>query len=296
MKRFRLAHLSDPHLGPLPRPPLASLVSKRIFGYLNWQKNRRRALGANVLAAILNDVAVQNVDHVCVTGDLVNIALPEEFCNAARWLETLGEAASVSVVPGNHDAYVPGAAKRAAKAWAPWCSGDAGPGFPFARRRGPILIAGVSTAVATPPLIASGRVGKPQRDALAALLDRHDDAFKVIMIHHPPDAAEASGRRGLDDVEEVREVLAAGCVDLVLHGHTHHASLNWLETARGRAAVVGVPSASSDGTKHPIAGYALVDIDPERHIVRLVRRGLPSPEGAVRTVEAVDLDLRPPRG
>lgn len=295
MTRFRLAHLSDPHLGPLPRPPLASLLSKRIFGYLNWQKNRRRALGANVLAALLNDVAAQNVDHVCVTGDLVNIALAEEFCNAARWLEGLGDPSDVSVVPGNHDAYVPGAARRAVEVWARWCSGDAGAGFPFARRRGPILIAGVSTAVATPPLFASGRVGKTQLAGLAALLDRHDDAFKVVMIHHPPDTAEAAGRRGLDDVEAVREVLSAGCVDLVLHGHMHRASLNWLETPRGRAAMIGVPSASSDGSKHPIAGYALVDIDAERHTARLVRRGLAAPDGKVRTTEAVDLDLRPRR-
>jgi 3',5'-cyclic AMP phosphodiesterase CpdA len=132
-----------------------------------------------------------------------------------------------------------------------------------------------------------------QRDALAALLDKHDDAFKVVMIHHPPDAGEAAGRRGLSDVAKVREVLAAGCADLVLHGHTHRASLGWLPTPRGRAAVIGVPSLSSDGTRHPLGGYAILDIDVERHTARLVRRGVQSADEPVRTVETVDLDLRP---
>jgi len=292
VKRFRLAHLSDPHLGPLPRPSIAALISKRAFGYVNWQKNRRRALGAHVLAALLDDMAFHAPDHVCVTGDLVNIALPQEFVNAAHWLETMDAFAEVSVVPGNHDAYVPGTARLAAEAWAPWCGGDDGPGFPFARRRGPVLIAGVSTAVATPPLFATGRVGDRQLGALAALLDRHDDAFKVVMIHHPPDVSEASGRRGLTDVAAVREVLAAGCVDLVLHGHTHRAALSFLETPRGRAALVGVPSASSDGSKHPLGAYALLDVEAERHAVRLVRRGLAEADGPVRTLQTVDLDLR----
>ena len=38
---FTLAHLSDPHLAPLPRPRLSELIGKRITGYLNWQLRRR---------------------------------------------------------------------------------------------------------------------------------------------------------------------------------------------------------------------------------------------------------------
>jgi 3',5'-cyclic AMP phosphodiesterase CpdA len=291
MSRFRLAHLSDPHLGPLPRPPLGSLLSKRIFGYVNWQRNRRHALGDEVLAAIVEDVSRQAVDHVCVTGDLVNIALPEEFANAAVWLSTLGAPHDVSVVPGNHDAYVPGAARRAAEAWIAHASESGSQGFPFARKRNGVLLVGVSSAVATLPLYASGRVGEAQRARLAALLDRHDDAFKVVLIHHPPDTALSRGRRGLTDAPQVREVLAAGCAQLVLHGHTHRPSLTYLDTARGRAAVIGVPSASSDGSRHPLGGYALLDIDTARGTARLRRR---APEGAGKpmvTVETIDLEF-----
>jgi hypothetical protein len=39
---FRLAHLSDPHLGPLPPVSWIDLASKRIFGFINWQRRRTR--------------------------------------------------------------------------------------------------------------------------------------------------------------------------------------------------------------------------------------------------------------
>jgi len=146
--------------------------------------------------------------------------------------------------------------------------------------------------VATIPLMATGRVGPRQREALAALLDRHDDAFKVVLIHHPPDTTLSSGRRGLTDAAAVRDLLAAGCADLVLHGHNHVGSLAWLETPRGRAAVIGVPSASSDGTRHPPGGYAVIDIDVERHAARLIRREVVRPGEPVQAVETLDLSLR----
>ena len=55
-------------------------------------------------------------------------ALPAEIENAARWLEELGPPAQVSLVPGNHDAYVPRAAAVCTWAWAPYIAGDAAEG------------------------------------------------------------------------------------------------------------------------------------------------------------------------
>src|SRR4051794_41179026 len=37
---FTLAHLSDPHLPPLPVPTWRELAGKRAFGWLNWTRNR----------------------------------------------------------------------------------------------------------------------------------------------------------------------------------------------------------------------------------------------------------------
>src|SRR6516162_5754458 len=73
---FVLAHLSDPHLGPLPRPRLGELMGKRATGFLNWRRKRGRIHRPDVLARIVADLKAQTADHIAVTGDLVNISLP----------------------------------------------------------------------------------------------------------------------------------------------------------------------------------------------------------------------------
>src|SRR5579884_4156968 len=103
---FTLAHFSDPHLPPLPRPRLSELAGKRALGYLNWTRNRHKYHRREALDALIGDLKAQAPDHVAVTGDLTNLALPAEFAPAARWLQSLGSPAEVTAIPGNHDAYV----------------------------------------------------------------------------------------------------------------------------------------------------------------------------------------------
>ncbi len=121
---FRLAHLSDPHLGPLPAPELLQLLSKRILGYVNWRRNRKKAMGGDYLAGLVDDMLAGAPDHIALTGDLVNIALPLEIEAAKVWLDAVAPPELMSLVPGNHDAYVPGALKSAFKAWRPYMTGD----------------------------------------------------------------------------------------------------------------------------------------------------------------------------
>lgn len=290
--RYRLAHLSDPHLAPLPRPPWTSLVSKRAFGYVNWVKNRGAALGRTTVDALTADMANAAPDHIAVTGDLVNIALAAEYTAAARWLQSLGAGDDVTVVPGNHDAYVPGALARATEAWRDNIRSDDGAvHFPLLRRRGPLAIIGLSTAIATPPAFATGTVGAAQRDIAARLLDENDDAIKVMLIHHPPDQTLAPGRRRLTDHAAVRDLIAEGGADVVLHGHTHEPSLTTIDTVRGPCAVIGVPSASSAGTKHPHASYLLLDWSDSDRTLRATRRGFAAQEKKVQHLETLDLSF-----
>src|ERR1700730_13376014 len=99
---FVLAHLSDPHLAPLPKPRWFELVGKRATGYLNWRRKRHLVHRSDVLARIVADLKAQAPDHIAVTGDLVNIALAAEFAPAAHFLATLGAPHDVTLVPGNH--------------------------------------------------------------------------------------------------------------------------------------------------------------------------------------------------
>ncbi len=68
---FRLAHISDIHLSPLPRVRYRELASKRITGYINWLRNRKDAMGGTVLDALVADMLAHAPGHVAVTGDLV---------------------------------------------------------------------------------------------------------------------------------------------------------------------------------------------------------------------------------
>jgi 3',5'-cyclic AMP phosphodiesterase CpdA len=291
---FVLAHLSDPHLAPVPRPRIGELASKRLTGYLNWLRKRRAIHRSDVLAAIARDLAGTHADHIAVTGDLVNIALPAEFENARRWLDALGPPAQVSLVPGNHDAYVAAAAALCERHWAPYVAGNAAPGsagenaiFPFLRIRGPVALVGVSTAVATPPFMATGRLGAPQIARMSALLAAAAGQFRVVLIHHPPHAVPKSQFKRLVDAAAFRKAIAAVGAELVIHGHDHVRSLAWIDGPHGRVPVIGVPSASAAfGGDHDAAGYNLYRIDgrPGEWTCEVERRGL-NAAGAVTECE-----------
>jgi 3',5'-cyclic AMP phosphodiesterase CpdA len=128
---FVLAHLSDPHLGPLPPPQWRELLGKRATGFINWRRKRHLIHRGDVLARIVADLKAQAPDHIAVTGDLVNLALPGEYAPARAWLATLGSPADVTLVPGNHDAYVRSGIAASLAHWGDFMRGDEAAGFPF---------------------------------------------------------------------------------------------------------------------------------------------------------------------
>jgi 3',5'-cyclic AMP phosphodiesterase CpdA len=252
---FTLAHLSDIHLGPLPRPRYSELLGKRMLGFINWQK-RRRQYSRGHLDRLIADLATQNPDHIAITGDLVNISLPSEFLLARAWLETLGTPDKVTVIPGNHDAYVRLKRDPGFRSWSDymrsnWATGglllDNTNGFPFVRRFGDIALIGLSSALPTAPLMASGRLGQAQLTAMGVVLDalREENLCRVILVHHPPLPGMSPWKSGLHDARATRIRLIQHGAELVLHGHAHRDSLAPLETPNGPVFVVGVASASS---------------------------------------------------
>jgi 3',5'-cyclic AMP phosphodiesterase CpdA len=259
---FTLAHLSDPHLAPLPAARVSELLGKRITGLLNWQRKRRFIHRADVLARIVADLKASAADHLAVTGDLVNLSLAAEFPLARRWLESLGGPADVSLVPGNHDAYVSEAAGWPQQHWGDYMRGDGGESFPFVRRRGPVALIGLTTAVPTAPFQATGALGAAQMARCAQVLTEQHDAFRIVLIHHPPRRIPRARHKRLVDAAEFRAMLAAAGADLVIHGHDHIASLEWLDGPRGRIPLVGVPSASAaPGGHDTAAAYNLYRIE-----------------------------------
>jgi 3',5'-cyclic AMP phosphodiesterase CpdA len=270
---FVLAHLSDPHLGPIPTPRARELANKRGLGFINWYRGRHAIHRPEVLALLERDIAERNADHIAVTGDLVNLALTAEFAAAHQWLARLGPPERVTVVPGNHDAYVRAAAAHPLRYWGDYMRGDADgplttPGaathFPFVRRRGPLALVGLSTAVPTGPLMATGRLGADQLMRLADTLEAlgREGVFRVVLIHHPPLSRPSQHLKRLIDAGALRRIIAQHGAELVLHGHAHLHLLAWLDGPNGRVPAVGVPSASAaeDRHGHP-AAYNLYTIE-----------------------------------
>ncbi|WP_299472742.1 metallophosphoesterase [uncultured Roseibium sp.] len=294
---FTLAHLSDPHLGPLPDPKLLQLVSKRILGYLNWHRNRSKIMGASYLDQLVDDMKEKAPDHIAVTGDLVNIALPIEIAGARTWLEEIGDPRDVSVVPGNHDAYVPGAIRRARTAWWPYmCADDASTTppedvrseatFPYVRKRDNVALIGVTTGRATAPWFATGRVGSEQAKRLRTVLEElgKEGLFRVVMLHHPPFRQATKWHKRLSDASRVRAVVKRAGAELILHGHTHIDSFEKIEGPNGPVHVIGVPSATSAPGGHgPAACYNLFKIDKTNAgwICRMEEHGFEAPNTPV---------------
>jgi len=276
---FALAHLSDPHLGPIPTPRLRELINKRGLGIVNWYRRRHRHHHAGVLAAIVADMKAQSPDHIAVTGDLVNVSLDVEFANAARWLDTLGTPRDVTLVPGNHDAYIRRASGWAAQHWGEFMQGDDGAAFPFVRRRGPVALIGLTTSLPTGPFMATGRLGPEQLARFAEILIAlaREPLFRVVLIHHPPIPNKRHYMKRLIDGPMLRAILAQYGAELVLHGHNHEQQLMWLDGPQGRIPAVGVPSASAIVSTHDEpAAYNLYRVggEPGSWRCEMVSRGL----------------------
>jgi 3',5'-cyclic AMP phosphodiesterase CpdA len=254
---FTIAHLSDAHLSPAPFPHWKEMRLKRFMGYINWRRERVRLNDMGALARLVADMLGHKPDHIAMTGDVVNIALPIEFKRAVEWMKIFGDPNDVSFTPGNHDAYVRDAMEGLARSFQPWTRGDGvAPGaekFPYLRVRKNIAIIGLNSGVPTAPLLASGKLGEAQLAQLPLLLDsaREKGLARVVLIHHPPHGA--AGRpllRGLNDAREFERIVEAHGAEAILHGHTHKRLLNFLPShathhASGRVPVFGAPSCSS---------------------------------------------------
>jgi len=303
---FTLAHLSDLHLGPLPRATSPrDYLSKRAIGYCSWSFRRQGFHKPAIATQVVTDIKASVPDHVALTGDLVNIALPLEFQMAARWLKDFGAPDWITVVPGNHDAYVPIAWDSGIGLWSDYMKGDLrSPGsitgthidtpYPFVRQRKNIAIIGTSSASPQGFRFANGSLGQRQLDDLAATLAMLRDRgfFRILLIHHPPFPGMAPARKALTDASQLKEVVEAEGAELILFGHNHHHLRTTISTRYGKAHALGVSSATaSTGSSHPAAAwnkYAIRRLDGQWN-TRVTVRSLSAASGQMETETEFDL-------
>ena len=259
-KTFTLAHLSDPHLAHPVGIRLSDIWNKRFFGYIKWHLRRKSQHREKIFSEMIADVRTYLPDHIVVTGDLTHTGLPAEFAKAKELVSALGSPHRVTVIPGNHDAYVSGALDCRLFDWGNYIVSDgqkvceetetkANVIFPSLRVRDEVAFIGVSTAQPCSTFLAVGCIGIDQLQRLENILSEAGQRclFRIILMHHPPLSGLVSRRKRLTDAAALRKILQRCGAELILHGHVHHRSQSFIETLDGRIPVIGVPSASAAG-------------------------------------------------
>ncbi|MEN0087469.1 MAG: metallophosphoesterase [Pseudomonadota bacterium] len=290
----RICHLSDIHLPSMPDPAPGELRGKRRTGWANWQRKRKYESSQELLDALVTRAKSENPDHWAVTGDLVNIALEAEMHNAAQWLFDLAPPQDVSLICGNHDAYMSGSLARAAALWGPWLSGKSQPFeqipqdwksfdalYPMVHQISDVAIISVNTGKPTAPFRATGTASSAQLERLEATLKAlgEQDVCRVVLLHHPPFPKATHRHKRMIGAARFRKVIAKAGAELILHGHTH---LDTIESIAGRHSDVPclcVPAAAHlPGHKRPPAAFNRLDIERSASgwAIDLARIGLPA--------------------
>lgn len=296
---MRIAHVSDLHLLSLEGAVPWRLFNKRLTGYANLRLRRKHVHRAELVRAIARQLRAERVDHVCITGDVSNLALEVEFQLVRRLLDDeLGlPPGQVSIVPGNHDVYTGGSqrSQRFYAAFEPYLRSDlpelAAPHpagrFPVVKLRGPAAFIGLATAVSQPPFVAAGKLGAPQLDALERVLDHPEVRARtpIVLLHHPahpPPSRLKAAMEGLADASELARVLSRLRRGLVLHGHLH----TRIRRPLGAMEVVGATSASLEhASPVRMAGYNVYALGDDGAIRSIESRAVDPNRGGFVSVE-----------
>ncbi len=302
---IKIAHVSDLHvLAPAGMKLRSVLFNKRVTGYANLLMSRARVYRQDYLLAVLAEAAAQ-ADHLVVTGDITNLSLEGEYVEAVRLLAGVALSTEVTVIPGNHDIYLPAIHKegRFPHHFGAFLQGDlpelaidlpAGR-FPFVKLRGPAAIIGLTSAVPRPPFVSAGHLGSRQLEALARVLEHPLVACRtpVVLVHHSPFDSRfriEQLRSGLVDAKALRHALQPLSRGLVLYGHLHTRLHQRLATASGALDVLCATAAGLDHPDDQIrAGFNFYTLEGAR-IASIESKVF---EPASKTFKAVPLPLTP---
>ena len=302
---LRIAHVSDTHVLSTGGVEWSKMLfNKRLTGYANLVLHRGRVHRREYLDAVLA-AAAASADHVVVTGDITNLALESEYEEARTLLDGVARSVEVTVVPGNHDVYLPSIRRerRFPQHFRQFLQSDlpdlsldlpAGP-YPCVKLRGPAAIIALSSAVPRPPFIAAGYLGDSQLAALARVLAHPDVAQRtpVILVHHPPVDTRiclARLRDGLLDVGALRRTLGSVSEGLVLFGHLHVRVHCLLRTATGVLDVIGASGAALDHPDPSVrAGFNRYEIGDDGSLI-MVEAHVIDPPGI--TLRRTDIPQR----
>jgi 3',5'-cyclic AMP phosphodiesterase CpdA len=239
---MRIVHMSDLHVGRLPRSP-AALFDKRLLGAANHLLRRARHFRLEYLRRACDEIERLKPELIICTGDITCIGSPEEYAAAGALLHPLctDPARRFLFMPGNHDAYVRAAPCRAALESAflslnnrRWQLAE----LPLEWQVSGLRLLLLNGSLPVSCLLSSGALSAATLDWLERrlALPRAEGECRVAVCHFP--LRDASGkalgrRRRLDGAEVVWQHLQEGRLDLVLSGHIHAPFARWDGAGRG---------------------------------------------------------------
>jgi len=240
-------HISDLHMHRLPRDP-REYASKRILGAANLVLRRRRRFPRARAEALMTHLAEQPWDHLLITGDITQLGTRAEFELARKMLQPLLERGRerVTLLPGNHDRYVPESpGKGAFEAVFPEFASEGDIATRQLTERWWLVV--WDSAIPAPWLSAAGRVRPETLRATSEWLASLPTGARVIVANHypvffpPPHHHDST--HDLANQAAVERWLLDHPVALYLHGHIHH---NWVHGEKGaHGTVTAVNSAAS---------------------------------------------------
>ncbi|AGZ41576.1 metallophosphoesterase family protein [Actinoplanes friuliensis] len=230
---MRLAHLTDLHFG---------------------------AEVPEVVAALRDDLAGRDLDHVLVSGDLTMRARAGQFRAARELLESIGHP--WTSVPGNHDLPLFRVLTRAFRPLSAYRKG-------VGRRAEPELgSGGLQVLGLSSPKRYLSRNGRID----AAQVARIGTAFtgpaglRVLMLHHPVfRPAQRPGQPLVRGAEQALRAAARAGVDVILCGHDHvqaqaDLALTWPGLGRHMIAVASGTACSRRTRAGESQSYTLLEL------------------------------------
>lgn len=264
----RIAHLSDVHM--LDRETRRSSARYRLA-------TRAVSLGrpidprgrAKKLSRALEAAKATGADHFVLSGDLTELGDPTEFEHLACVLhEARMPHDSLTIVPGNHDAYT------SPKAWqtalegplAPWANASATePGKVV--DRGGVAFLPIDSSCYQSIAFSRGVFTREAAKAVAARLEDPGlrDKTVVLVLHHPPAEPTNPVWAWIDALrggKQLVDMLMGHPRAQLLHGHLHQVVdriVGLGKTAAARARIFGAPAICDDTDKARVRIYDVRD-------------------------------------
>lgn len=260
---MKIGHISDIHIFALSSLRPQRFLNKRLLGGANLLLRRRKSHSTALVQQAIKQLNELKVDHVAISGDITNLALEEEFALASNVISTIeGAPQSVSIVPGNHDAYIKDATQKRLfeHTFAHYLKSDLpeyqlDSGYPFCHMlHDSVALIGLNSAIPTPYFISGGRVDERELRALLQILedDRLKNRFVVVMVHHhllPFPHSRSEIPRRMANAPELLNILRKKDVGLAIHGHNHYFQTHTLPHLHGMGDLV-ISEAGSTSVTH----------------------------------------------